>query len=138
MNDFVWKGKDPEGRVRSERVTAENAQAAKAELLARGWLDVLLVREEISSRGSCRSPNPTSARRSRPRATTTGRAIISAGRKVPGGRPGGRAARGLPRDDVMIPLNLLHVDRRRGPDAPACCSSGVTGSMPSQQKIASR
>jgi len=47
VNDFVWKGKDPEGRERCERVTAENAQAAKAELLAQGWTDLHLVMDEI-------------------------------------------------------------------------------------------
>lgn len=45
---FLWKGKDPDGVVRSERVTAENAQAAKAQLTEAGWTNLELVMDEIA------------------------------------------------------------------------------------------
>lgn len=47
MDTFLWSGKDAEGRQRSERVNAENAQAAKAILENRGWTDLELVIDEI-------------------------------------------------------------------------------------------
>ena len=46
---FLWKGKDPQGTVRSERITAENAQAAKAHLVDKGWTNLELVTDEISA-----------------------------------------------------------------------------------------
>lgn len=46
---FVWKGKDPQGKTRSERVTAENAQAARQQLADDGWTDLELVMDEICS-----------------------------------------------------------------------------------------
>ena len=46
---FLWKGKDPHGRLRGVRVPAENAQISK-ELLARaGWTDLELLKDEIAS-----------------------------------------------------------------------------------------
>jgi tetratricopeptide (TPR) repeat protein len=47
MNSFLFKGKDVGGNARSERVTAENAQAAKAFLVGEGWSELQLVTDEI-------------------------------------------------------------------------------------------
>jgi hypothetical protein len=46
---FVWKGRDPQGNVRSEEVMAENAQAAREELTRRGWTELEMVFDEIAS-----------------------------------------------------------------------------------------
>jgi tetratricopeptide (TPR) repeat protein len=46
---FIWKGKDPQGSVRSEEVMAENAQAAREELTRRGWAELELVFDEIAT-----------------------------------------------------------------------------------------
>lgn len=45
---FLWKGKDPTGIIRSERVTAENAQAARTLLVEAGWTNLELVMDEIA------------------------------------------------------------------------------------------
>jgi tetratricopeptide (TPR) repeat protein len=47
MPTFIWRGTDPEGKQKSERVDAENAQVAKAELIQRGWTNLQLVGDEI-------------------------------------------------------------------------------------------
>jgi len=47
MPTFLWSGKDAEGRQQSERVEAENAQAAKAILASRGWTDLELIKDEV-------------------------------------------------------------------------------------------
>jgi tetratricopeptide (TPR) repeat protein len=47
MHTFLWSGKDAEGRQRCERVSAENAQAAKAALSSAGWTNLELVTDEI-------------------------------------------------------------------------------------------
>ena len=44
---FLWKGKDAHGVLRSERVTAENAQMAKAQLVQAGWTNLELLMDEI-------------------------------------------------------------------------------------------
>ena len=46
---FIWKGRDPQGNVRSEEVMAENAQAAREELTRRDWTELELVFDEIAS-----------------------------------------------------------------------------------------
>jgi tetratricopeptide (TPR) repeat protein len=48
VHSFLWSGKDSEGKVRGVHVEAENAQAAKAILTARGWTELQLIRDEIS------------------------------------------------------------------------------------------
>jgi len=45
---FVWKGRDPRGRFRSERVEAENAQLAKSALLREGWSELQFVGDEVT------------------------------------------------------------------------------------------
>jgi type II secretory pathway component PulF len=45
---FVWKGRDPQGNVRSEEVMAENAQAAREDLTQCGWTELELVFDEIA------------------------------------------------------------------------------------------
>jgi tetratricopeptide (TPR) repeat protein len=47
MHSFLWTGKDPSGNERSERVEAENAQAAKAILTQRGWTNLQMITDEI-------------------------------------------------------------------------------------------
>jgi tetratricopeptide (TPR) repeat protein len=47
MPTFLWSGKDAEGQPQSERVEAENAQAAKAILASRGWTDLELIKDEV-------------------------------------------------------------------------------------------
>jgi tetratricopeptide (TPR) repeat protein len=47
MSIFIWKGKDPQGVFRAERVEAENAQDAKAILSEKGWTDLVLVSDEL-------------------------------------------------------------------------------------------
>ena len=47
MNTFLFKGKDPGGDFRSESISAENAQEAKATLQETGWTDLRLVTDEI-------------------------------------------------------------------------------------------
>lgn len=54
MNSFLWKGTAPDGGRRSERVAAENAQAARAQLSAAGWTDLQLVMDELLE--ACRRP----------------------------------------------------------------------------------
>ena len=49
---FVWKGKDPTGKKRSERVVAENAQAARQQLTLAGWTELELVMDEVGSLSS--------------------------------------------------------------------------------------
>ena len=48
MPTFLWSGKAAEGRQQSERVEAENAQAAKAILASRGWTDLELIKDELA------------------------------------------------------------------------------------------
>lgn len=47
MPTFLWSGTDPGGVQRSERVEAENAQAAQAILTSAGWVNLELVMDEI-------------------------------------------------------------------------------------------
>jgi tetratricopeptide (TPR) repeat protein len=47
MPTFLFAGKDVEGIKRHERVDAENAQDAKANLASRGWTDLQLVIDEL-------------------------------------------------------------------------------------------
>ncbi len=47
MSSFPWKGKAPDGTARSERVWAENAQAARIVLEQRGWSDLCLLTDEL-------------------------------------------------------------------------------------------
>lgn len=47
MPTFLWSGKDAQGRQRSERIDAENAQAAKTALVSAGWTNLELVLDEI-------------------------------------------------------------------------------------------
>jgi tetratricopeptide (TPR) repeat protein len=47
MPTFLWSGKDAEGRERSERVEAENAQQAKAILSNRGWTNLELAKDSL-------------------------------------------------------------------------------------------
>jgi tetratricopeptide (TPR) repeat protein len=47
MHWFIWKGIDPAGTPGSDRVPAENAQAAKVEMIRRGWTDLQLVSDEL-------------------------------------------------------------------------------------------
>jgi tetratricopeptide (TPR) repeat protein len=61
MNSFVWKGKDSEGEPRCERVSAENAQAAKTILAAQGWSDLQLVMDEICDNAGKMVQGPESA-----------------------------------------------------------------------------
>jgi hypothetical protein len=48
MPTFLWSGKDAEGKKRSERIDAENAQAARAQLESRGWSNLELVKDELA------------------------------------------------------------------------------------------
>src|SRR4051812_40541867 len=45
---FVWRGKDPKGTVRGERVVAPNAQLAREKLATAGWSDLQLIKDEIA------------------------------------------------------------------------------------------
>ena len=47
MPTFLWSGKDAGGLKRHERIDAEDAQAAKAVLVNRGWTDLELVLDEL-------------------------------------------------------------------------------------------
>jgi type II secretory pathway component PulF len=47
MSTFLWQGKDAQGRVRKEEVVADNAQAARAQLVAAGWTELRLFKDEI-------------------------------------------------------------------------------------------
>jgi tetratricopeptide (TPR) repeat protein len=48
VHSFLWQGKDSSGKKRGVRVEAEDAQSARAFLVADGWTELQLIRDEIS------------------------------------------------------------------------------------------
>jgi tetratricopeptide (TPR) repeat protein len=59
MHSFLWSGRDAQGEQRSERVSAENAQAAKAILTQQGWTGLELIANEVME--TARDLNPARA-----------------------------------------------------------------------------
>lgn len=45
--DFLWRGKDKNGKTRVERVRAENAQQARARLTDEGWSELELIKDDL-------------------------------------------------------------------------------------------
>ena len=58
MNTFLFKGKDPGGDFRSEAISAENAQEAKARLHETGWTNLQLVMDEVCDTACARVEAP--------------------------------------------------------------------------------
>jgi hypothetical protein len=46
---FIWRGTDPQGKSRSEKIKAANAQTAREELTRAGWTNLELIQDEISA-----------------------------------------------------------------------------------------
>jgi tetratricopeptide (TPR) repeat protein len=74
MHSFLWTGKDEHGNEKRDIIHAENAEASRAILTARGWTELRLLRDEVgdAARGLVVGPH---------------RAAIEQQRKSSPGRP---------------------------------------------------